>query len=69
MSATTLGRALSEIFERAPKLRGYVIDEQDRLRRHVVIFVNGARLEPAGWAERALNDRDEVYVMQALSGG
>lgn len=69
VSAPTLGRALSEIFARAPQLRGYVVDEQDRLRRHVVIFVNGARLAPIGWAECALGSDDEVYVMQALSGG
>lgn len=69
VDAPTLGGALSEIFARAPKLRGYVVDEQDRLRRHVVIFVNGARLAPANWADQALYDGDEVYVMQALSGG
>ena len=67
--APTLGRALSEIFARAPKLKGYVVDEQDRLRRHVVIFVNGMRLAPIGWADVALGDDDDVYVMQALSGG
>ncbi|MBI2257002.1 MAG: MoaD/ThiS family protein [Proteobacteria bacterium] len=69
VQAPTLGRALSEIFARAPKLKGYVVDEQDRLRRHVVIFVNGMRLAPVGWADVALHDDDDVYVMQALSGG
>ncbi|MDY0873296.1 MoaD/ThiS family protein [Dongia rigui] len=69
VAAATLGCALSEIFAQAPKLRGYVVDEQDRLRRHVVIFVNGSRLAPSGWAECALQPDDEVYVMQALSGG
>lgn len=69
VTAPTLGRALSEIFARAPKLKGYVVDEQDRLRRHVVIFINGTRLAPVGWADCVLGADDDVYVMQALSGG
>jgi sulfur carrier protein ThiS len=69
VEARTLGHALAEIFAKTPKLKGYVVDEQDRLRRHVVIFVNGSRLSPSGWAACALDSDDEVYVMQALSGG
>lgn len=69
VAAPTLGSALSEIFARTPKLKGYVVDEQDRLRRHVVIFVNGTRLAPVGWANVVLGDDDDIYVMQALSGG
>jgi molybdopterin synthase sulfur carrier subunit len=69
VAARTLGDALDEIFAQAPRLRSYVVDEQNRLRRHVVIFVNGTKLPPADWAQRNLAADDDIYVMQALSGG
>jgi sulfur carrier protein ThiS len=69
VAADNLGDALDQIFVKAPKLRGYVVDEQNRLRRHVVIFLNGARLAPANWSEQVLAVDDDVYVMQALTGG
>ena len=69
VAARTLGDALEEVFARAPRLRSYVVDEQNRLRRHVVIFVNGTKLAPADWAQQNLAADDDIYVMQALSGG
>ena len=69
VAAANLGDALDQVFREAPKLRSYVLDEQNRLRRHVVIFLNGMRLAPANWSEQVLTADDDVYVMQALSGG
>jgi hypothetical protein len=69
VEGATLAEALAAVFAARPALRGYVLDDQGALRRHVNIYING---EPA--ADRArLSDpvaaRDEVYVLQALSGG
>ncbi len=69
VAADNLGDALDQVFAQAPKLRSYIVDEQNRLRRHVVIFLNGSRLPPANWSAQALAVEDDVYVMQALSGG
>lgn len=69
VAADNLGDALDQVFAQAPKLRGYVVDEQNRLRRHVVIFLNGTRLAPGNWLAQVLAADDDVYVMQALSGG
>jgi molybdopterin synthase sulfur carrier subunit len=67
--AGSLREALDIVFDANPRLRGYVLDEQGRLRRHVNIFIGERAI-----ADRvALSDRlgpdDEVFVMQALSGG
>ena len=49
-----------------PGLRFRIIDEQDQIRPHVKIFVNGDQ-------ERALSRKlagtDEVAIVQAFSGG
>jgi len=56
---------LEAVFHDNPRLKGYVLDEQDRLRQHVVLFVDGSR---AG-LDDPLTPTSEVFVLQALSGG
>ncbi|MBL8707789.1 MAG: MoaD/ThiS family protein [Rhodospirillaceae bacterium] len=69
VAGSDLGTALEPIFIQFPKLRLYVVDEQNRLRRHVVIFLNGVRLTAADWPHHPVGEVDEIYVLQALSGG
>lgn len=64
------GESLGELFgaldARYPGIRFRVIDEQDRFRRHMRCFVNGMQAYDLG---RPLSARDEVIIVQALSGG
>jgi len=69
VSAETVRDALDRVFERNPKLRGYVLDDQDRLRKHVVVFVNGELIEDRARLSDPLEESSEIFVMQALSGG
>jgi sulfur carrier protein ThiS len=43
-----------------------MIDEQDAIRRHIRIFVNGEQVRAL---DVALASSDEVFIVQALSGG
>lgn len=61
----TVAGALETVFAQNPRLRGYVLDDQGRLRRHVTVFVDGDRAD----LTTALREESEVYVLQALSGG
>ncbi len=61
----TVAEALDAVFADHPRLRSYVLDDQAQLRRHVVIYLNNQKTE----LRAALKDGDELYVMQALSGG
>ncbi len=61
----TVAEALCAVFTDYPRLKSYVLDDQSRLRRHVVIYLNSRK---AG-LDSALDEGDELYVMQALSGG
>ena len=65
----TVGEALEQIFERQPKLRAYVLDEQGHLRRHVSIYVGGSAIRDRERLGDAVAADDEIYVLQALSGG
>jgi len=60
---------LTEVFAANPRARGYVLDDQGGVRRHMIVFVNGqAILDRAGLSD-TVPDGAEIYVMQALSGG
>jgi len=50
-------------------VRGYLLDEQGRLRKHVCIFADGKRLPREAALSERIGPDCKVYVMQALSGG
>lgn len=65
----TVGEALEQAFVRFPRVRGYVLDEQGQLRHHMVVFVNGVACSDRHHLSDPVGETDEVFVMQALSGG
>ncbi|MDB5801636.1 MAG: thiamine biosynthesis protein ThiS [Rhodocyclales bacterium] len=67
--AATLRDALEASFAANPQLRGYVLDEQGHLRKHVAIFIDGQMLRDRQNLSVSLTPDSEVYVLQALSGG
>lgn len=67
--AATLRDALAAAFEAAPALRGYVLDEQGAVRKHVAVFVNSTLIADRARLEVPLADDDRVMVIQALTGG
>jgi len=62
----TLGAVLADLDRLYPGIRFRMIDEQDRIRRHIRIFVNGGQVRELS---HALTASDEVVIVQALSGG
>ncbi len=64
----TVGAALAKVFADHPQLRGYVLDDQDRLRLHIAVFVDGVHARKDA-LDQPLGPDSELYIMQALSGG
>jgi len=65
-SGATLAEVLLDLDRRYPGIRFRLVDEQDRIRPHMRVFVNG---EQEFALERAVQESDVVQVIQALSGG
>jgi len=65
----TVREALESVFRDNPRLRGYVLDDQGRLRRHVMVFVDGDQVHDRDRLSDSVGDASELFVMQALSGG
>lgn len=62
----SLGDALDLLEQRYRGIRFRIIDEQDNIRRHIRVFVDG---ENAARLSVPLHAGSEVMVVAALSGG
>ena len=69
VDATTVGDALTAVFAARPALRGYVLDDQGAVRRHVAVYINGQLLNDRARLTDPVGPLDEIHVFQALSGG
>lgn len=65
-SGSTLAAVLADLDRRYTGIRFRIIDEQDRIRRHIRIFVNGEQVRELS---QPIVATDEVVIVQALSGG
>ncbi|MFN0315191.1 MAG: MoaD/ThiS family protein [Burkholderiales bacterium] len=65
-SGATLGVVLADLDRQYPGIRFRMIDEQEKIRRHIRIFVNSEQIHDLS---KSLNTTDEVVIVQALSGG
>lgn len=72
-SVTVRGESVRAIldatFAQNPKLRSYILDDQGALRQHVNIFVNNTAVRDRDRLTDPVGQTDEIFVMQALSGG
>lgn len=66
---STVREALENAFRENPKLRGYVVDDQGRLRKHVTVFIDGRVIADRDGLSDSVDVSSELVVMQALSGG
>ena len=63
---TTVDDALVDLDRQFPGIRFRVIDEQDRVRPHIILFVGGERQDDI---TAAIPAGAELQIVGALSGG
>lgn len=66
VSGATLGAVLAALDQRYSGIRFRMVDEQDRIRPHIRFFLNGEQVRDLS---QPLNAKDELVIVQALSGG
>jgi molybdopterin synthase sulfur carrier subunit len=62
----TVSEVLDDLDRRFPGIRFRMVDEQDRLRQHVNVWIGQ---DPVTDLATPVTDADEITIMQALSGG
>ena len=65
-SGDTVGAVIADLDRRYPGLRFRMVDEQNKIRPHMKVFVNEDAVRDP---ETRVTQSDELTIMQALSGG
>ena len=65
-TGATLGAVLADLERQFPGLRFRMVDEQDRLRPHMRVFIEGKAVHDLA---QPLRPGVDVAIVQALSGG
>ena len=65
----TVREVLENVFTANPQARGYVLDDQSSLRKHMTIFVDGQMIRDRVQLADAVSETSTIHVFQALSGG
>lgn len=69
LDAATVGELLEAYFSRRPAVRGFVLDDQGEVRKHVKIMVDGRNVRDRVKLSDPLEPSSQIHVFQALSGG
>jgi sulfur-carrier protein len=69
VSGLTLREVLDEYFRDNERARGYVLDEQGKIRQHMVVFIDGDSVHDREKLSDPVEPNSVIDVIQALSGG
>lgn len=69
VSGDSVRQVFAQVFIQSPRLQGYLLDDQGRLRQHVAVFVDGQQIRDRTRLTDPVCADSEIYVVQALSGG
>jgi len=69
VEAQNVAEVLDKLNKRHPGIKDYLVDEQGRLRQHVNIFIGDKLVRDKRKLTDLVTAKDQVFIMQALSGG
>ena len=69
ITAANVSEVIQNLDQRYPGIRDYLLDEQGRLRQHVNIFIGDRLIRDKEQLSDLVTENDQVFIMQALSGG
>ncbi|MDJ0704872.1 MAG: MoaD/ThiS family protein [Leptolyngbyaceae cyanobacterium MO_188.B28] len=69
VKGATVRQVLEMYFQVNPQVRGYILDDQGALRKHMAIFLNQELICDRSDLSDSVQENDDIFVAQALSGG
>ena len=69
VSGNTVAEVVDALDERHPGLGAYIVDERGSLRKHVNIFLGQELIHDRTNLLDPVENDDQVFIFQALSGG
>ncbi len=69
VSASKLNECFSELYKKYPLLKVHILDENEKLRPHILFFFNQENVNWLDSLEIDLKESDKIQIIQAVSGG
>ena len=69
VAGATVRDVIEDYFRGNEKARGYVLDDQGKLRHHMAAFIDGKQIEDRDHLSDSVHENAVVDFVQALSGG
>ncbi|MEP1741298.1 MAG: MoaD/ThiS family protein [Kangiellaceae bacterium] len=69
VSGGSLHDVLKSIFSDNPKLVSYIVDDQFRIRKHILISIDNELITDRIHLTDKVTSESKIYIFQALSGG
>lgn len=69
VAGSTVAEIVSALDSDFPGLSAYIVDQQGALRQHVHIFIGEEMIKDRDRLGDAVGADEQIYIMQALSGG
>lgn len=69
VTGATLGEVLHAYFSTNERARGYVLDDEGKLRKHMAAFIDGRQIDDRDTLSDTVPDGAVVDIVQSLSGG
>lgn len=69
LSAGTVREVIATLDKQYPGISNYLVDDNGHLRKHINVFVKGQLIADRKNLSDAVDEKDEVVIFQALSGG
>jgi sulfur-carrier protein len=69
VTGSNLRAVLDAYFRDNEKARGYVLDEQGKIRQHMVVFIDGEMTRDRDTLSDPVQSSSIIDVIQSLSGG
>jgi hypothetical protein len=69
VDGATLGEVLHAYFATNERARGYVLDDEGKLRKHMAAFIDGRQIDDRVRLSDGVSPDAVVDIVQSLSGG
>jgi len=69
VSASTVVDLIDQIEKQHPGIKNYLLDNSGAVREHVNIFIGEEKIKDLHKLSDQVKEEDEVFILQALSGG
>lgn len=69
VEGNNVAEVLDTLNKEYPGLKDYLVDERGKLRQHVNIFIGEELIKDKETLLDALRPEDEIFILQAISGG